>query len=307
MRAAGVDPYPVSFTARLCRRSRPRPRRPRAGCGLGHPGHRGRAPHDASPLGGLAFGVFRDPTGHLQLCADGALGGRFDAFTDLDRGDWVGASGEVMSTRRGELSVRVAEFSLLAKALRPLPDKWHGLVDVEMRHRRRYVDLIVNPQARLVMARRIRRAARSGVPSRPRVSRSRDPDAPSPLGRPGHAIRHPPRRARHRHVPAHRAGAVPEASGGRRGRPGLRDRPDVPQRGGLPPAQPRVHDARGLSGARRLRRHVELTEALVVAAARGWSAPPKWCTGRPMSLRAAVAAGRLSRPRSRPPGPWDHR
>ena len=59
-------------------------------------------------------------------------------FDHLDRGDWVGVEGTVMTTRRGELSVKVATFELLAKAVRPLPDKWHGLTDTDTRYRQRY-------------------------------------------------------------------------------------------------------------------------------------------------------------------------
>lgn len=107
-------------------------------------------------IGNLAFGVLRDASGDIQLFAEsGRLGDRFERFTDLDAGDWVGASGEVITTKRGELSVRVDEFELLAKGLRPLPDKWHGLVDVEKRFRQRYVDLIVNEDARKVMRARV--------------------------------------------------------------------------------------------------------------------------------------------------------
>ena len=107
-------------------------------------------------VGGLAFGVLRDHTGDIQLFVETAtLGDRFAAFTDLDGGDWVGATGEVITTKRGELSIKVQEFCLLAKGLRPLPEKWHGLVDVEKRHRQRYVDLIVNQEARAVMAQRV--------------------------------------------------------------------------------------------------------------------------------------------------------
>ena len=70
-------------------------------------------------------------------------------------GDWVGASGTVMTTRKGELSVRVDEIVLLQKALRPLPDKWKGLADIEMRSRRRYIDLMVNRESREVALARI--------------------------------------------------------------------------------------------------------------------------------------------------------
>ena len=80
----------------------------------------------------------------------------FAAFAELDIGDWIGAWGEVIVTRRGELSVRIDSFELLAKALRPLPDKFHGLTDVEARSRQRYVDLMVNQQARDVALARAR-------------------------------------------------------------------------------------------------------------------------------------------------------
>ena len=73
-----------------------------------------------------------------------------DGFDDLDLGDWVGVEGTVMVTRKGELSVKVDRFELLAKALRPLPDKWKGLTDIDTRYRQRYTDLIVNEEARRV-------------------------------------------------------------------------------------------------------------------------------------------------------------
>ena len=63
-------------------------------------------------------------------------------------GDFIGVTGELFRTRTGELTVAVKQFEFLAKSLRPLPEKWHGLKDVETRYRQRYVDLIVNPQVR---------------------------------------------------------------------------------------------------------------------------------------------------------------
>ena len=107
-------------------------------------------------IGSLAFGVLQDQSGRIQLFAEaGRLDEGFADFTDLDVGDWVGAEGEVITTKTGELSVRVEVFTLLAKGLRPLPEKWHGLKDVEQRHRQRYVDLIVNERARDVAAARV--------------------------------------------------------------------------------------------------------------------------------------------------------
>jgi lysyl-tRNA synthetase class 2 len=103
--------------------------------------------------GKLVFATVRDGSGTLQLfVSKGEIGDdEFDRFAaDVDRGDWVGATGVVMKTKRGELSVKVSEFALLAKALRPLPEKWHGLTDTDTRYRQRYVDLIANDEARRV-------------------------------------------------------------------------------------------------------------------------------------------------------------
>ena len=101
-------------------------------------------------MGKLAFAVVKDVTGTIQLFVDKrSLGDEaFTGFLDLDAGDWVGATGEVITTKRGELSVRISDFSVLQKSLRPLPDKWHGLKDVESRSRQRYLDLIANDAAR---------------------------------------------------------------------------------------------------------------------------------------------------------------
>ena len=104
--------------------------------------------------GKLTFATLRDGTGSVQLFVSRAELGddRHAAFDDLDLGDWVGVSGTVMKTRKGELSVKVRDFTLLSKALRPLPEKWHGLSDVDTRFRQRYVDLIANDDARRVFA-----------------------------------------------------------------------------------------------------------------------------------------------------------
>ena len=103
-------------------------------------------------FGKLQFATLRDESGAIQLLVDEGTAGELlsERFARLDLGDWVGASGTVMTTKRGELSVRVDELTVLQKSLRPLPDKWHGLADVEMRSRRRYLDLMVNESAREV-------------------------------------------------------------------------------------------------------------------------------------------------------------
>jgi len=100
--------------------------------------------------GKLIFADLRDRSDHIQLFISKAVVGddAFAAITDLDLGDWIGVEGVVMATRTGELSVRVQSFVLLAKAVRPIPDKWKGLTDTDTRFRQRYADLIVNEDAR---------------------------------------------------------------------------------------------------------------------------------------------------------------
>ncbi len=101
-------------------------------------------------FGKLQFGTLQDFSGSIQLFVERGFAGDelAERFEELDLGDWVGAGGVVMTTKRGELSVKIDSLTLLQKALRPLPDKWHGLVDVETRSRQRYLDLMVNPEAR---------------------------------------------------------------------------------------------------------------------------------------------------------------
>ncbi len=100
--------------------------------------------------GKATFADIRDGSERIQLFTSRDVLGEklYKKFCDLDIGDIVGIEGEVFKTRRGELSVKVQKYELLAKALRPLPEKWHGLRDIETRYRQRYVDLIVNEQVR---------------------------------------------------------------------------------------------------------------------------------------------------------------
>ena len=105
--------------------------------------------------GKLVFANLRERAAELQLFVNKAELGDddFARFVDeIERGDWVGVEGTVMKTKKGELSVNVKSFSLLAKSLRPLPEKWHGLSDVDTRFRQRYLDLIANDDARRVFA-----------------------------------------------------------------------------------------------------------------------------------------------------------
>jgi lysyl-tRNA synthetase class 2 len=103
-------------------------------------------------MGKASFATLQDMSGRLQLYVTrDAIGeAAYEAFKHWDLGDIVGATGTLFKTRTGELSVRVAELSLLAKALRPLPEKFHGLTDQEQKYRQRYVDLIVSPESRRV-------------------------------------------------------------------------------------------------------------------------------------------------------------
>jgi len=103
-------------------------------------------------MGKLIFAPLTDGSGTVQLFVDKRTLGdeMFEAFRTLDIGDWIGATGEVITSKRGELSVRISAFTLLQKSLRTPPDKWHGLKDVEQRSRRRYVDLLANEESRNV-------------------------------------------------------------------------------------------------------------------------------------------------------------
>jgi lysyl-tRNA synthetase, class II len=100
--------------------------------------------------GKVAFADLEDASGTLQLFAQHQVLGDdgLKEFTSLGVGDIAGAEGEVVKTKRGELSLRVAQTTLLAPCLRSMPDKWHEMSDVERRYRQRYLDLIVNPSAR---------------------------------------------------------------------------------------------------------------------------------------------------------------
>jgi lysyl-tRNA synthetase class 2 len=100
------------------------------------------------PQGKMDFGTLQDSTGRIQVWAGTNWTDDFEGFTKLSLGDWVGATGEIVKTKRGELSVRVARWTLLAATQRQFPDKWHGVTDVDTRYRQRYVDLWVTEEAR---------------------------------------------------------------------------------------------------------------------------------------------------------------
>jgi lysyl-tRNA synthetase, class II len=149
LRAAGIDPYSRGF--------RPTQSTADARALLGD-GDRTDPVALAGRLmvkrlhGGSAFADLQDGAGRIQLFASRDILGpeAFDFFSDLDPGDLIGVKGPMFRTRRGEPTVELHSFQLMTKALRPLPEKWHGLKDIEIRYRQRYVDLIANPEVREV-------------------------------------------------------------------------------------------------------------------------------------------------------------
>src|SRR6266480_565095 len=108
-------------------------------------------------MGKSMFIDVRDQSGRLQVYAQKNILGdeQFDIFRHLDLGDFIGARGHLFTTKTGEISVKLASFTILAKALRPPPEKWHGLADTEIRYRQRYLDLVANPDVKEVFLKRM--------------------------------------------------------------------------------------------------------------------------------------------------------
>src|SRR6266571_1735310 len=109
-------------------------------------------------MGKSMFIDVKDQSGRMQVYAQKqALGDeQFDIFKHLDLGDFLGVKGALFTTKTGEISVKLASFVILAKALRPPPEKWHGLADTETRYRQRYLDLMANDEVKQVFLRRSR-------------------------------------------------------------------------------------------------------------------------------------------------------
>jgi len=109
-------------------------------------------------MGKIAFFTISDQEGKIQLYLDKRIINRnlenqkLLSFEDIkeivDIGDWIGVYGTIKKTNKGELSIKVEKWEMLSKSLQPLPDKWHGLTDIEKRYRQRYLDLIVNPRSK---------------------------------------------------------------------------------------------------------------------------------------------------------------
>lgn len=106
--------------------------------------------------GKASFAHLQDETGRIQIYSKQDIIGKdkYDVYRKLDIGDFVGVKGHVFRTKTGEITVKVSDFTILCKSLHPLPEKWHGLQDKELRYRERYVDLMVNPEVKDVFLKR---------------------------------------------------------------------------------------------------------------------------------------------------------
>ncbi|HYX85299.1 MAG TPA: lysine--tRNA ligase [Gaiellales bacterium] len=159
MRAAGVDPYPARTPPRApVEEVRTRFGTIEAGAETGESLALAGRIAARRGHGKAMFLDLADRTGRLQLHATVDVLGEeaYGRLAETDLGDVIAAEGDVFASRRGELTLRVHRWAMLAKCLRPLPEKWHGLSDVELRHRHRYLDLIVNEDSRRVALARSR-------------------------------------------------------------------------------------------------------------------------------------------------------
>jgi len=109
-------------------------------------------------MGKMSFFDIRDGTGKIQLSLRYDVLGKekYELLEDIDIGDIIGVEGKLFCTKTGELTLEVSDFALLCKSLRPLPEKWHGLADIEKRYRQRYLDLITNEESKRIFTLRSR-------------------------------------------------------------------------------------------------------------------------------------------------------
>jgi lysyl-tRNA synthetase class 2 len=150
LRASGIDPFKNKFTpTEKCAEARANYTEGREVAVAGRiTAHR--------DMGKSMFIDVRDQSGRLQVYAQKNVLGeeQFKIFSHLDLGDFIGARGTLFTTKTGEISIKLASFTILAKALRPPPEKWHGLADTEIRYRQRYLDLVANPDVKEVFLKR---------------------------------------------------------------------------------------------------------------------------------------------------------
>lgn len=148
LRELGINPYPAKFS---------RPHIP-VSQALKESGHEVSVVGRIWRLrehGSVVFADLRDSSGQIQLLfQEKVLAEKFALLKLVDIGDFLGAAGQVITTQAGQITVDVSHFELLTKSLRPLPDDWHGLKDIEERYRQRYVDLLLSDQVRQVFATR---------------------------------------------------------------------------------------------------------------------------------------------------------
>ena len=205
-------------------------------------------------MGKASFATMQDMSGRIQLYVTRDDVGEAASTKRSSTGIWATSSARTARCS-GPAPASFRSRSQLDPPARQsrcarLPEKFHGLTDQEQRYRQRYLDLITNPESQTRVQGAL--ADHPGDPRvlrRARLSRSGNADdAADPGRRGGAAVRHASQRARHAAVPAHRAGAVSEAAGGRRLREGVRDQSQLPQRRHLDAPQSRVHDARVLRG-----------------------------------------------------------
>ena len=209
-------------------------------------------------MGKASFLDVRDGTDRIQCYIKKDIIGEeaYAGLADLDLGDFLAVSGPLFRTRTQEVTVEARSYDVLTKALRPPPEKWHGVEDVEIRYRQRYLDLMANEEVREIFRKRsaIVASIRRYLDVRgfmevetPVLQLEAGGAAATPFATHGRALDQDL-------VSAHLAGAAPEAADHRRVRPRVRDEPHLPQRRRVVEVQPRVHDDRDLRGLRRLQR-----------------------------------------------------
>jgi len=152
LRAAGINPYPVSFhRTHTAEQAIALLKQKESGATVDEEVTVAGRLTARRLMGKGAFLDLRDGSGKIQLffhSINEYQAKNLELFSDLDIGDFLGVRGKVMRTRSGEPTVRVEDFTLLSKSLQPLPEKWHGLSDTEIRYRQRYLDLIANSETR---------------------------------------------------------------------------------------------------------------------------------------------------------------
>ena len=252
LREKGIEPFANKFTPdETCAGARGKYEEGREfSLGRTHDG----VPHDGQKhLSGHPRRLGQDAGLRAEKCASATRRSR--CSKKLDLGDFIGVKGTMFTTRTEEITLKMAEFTVVGKALRPLPAKWHGLSNIETRYRQRYLDLIANDDVKQVFYKRstIIREIRDFMHERGFI----EVETPTMQAIPGGAAAQP-------FVTRHNAlgcefylrialELVLETAARRRDGPRVRDWPQLPQRGHLAEAQPGVHHARGVPGVRRLR------------------------------------------------------